>query len=118
MLDDAVHPVAGSVYVTVYTPDALAVMLCVVAPVFHRLFAGCELVNITDSPGQKVVGPFGVINTLGGVKTLTTNGADVAEHPVTLSVTVTVYEYVPLVKKNGLIDWLMRGGNGGTPVQR
>ncbi|MND99753.1 hypothetical protein D3C80_921450 [compost metagenome] len=53
-----VHPAA--VVVTVYEPAALTVIACDVAP-FDQVFPlAAEEVNVTDPPGQKVVGPPGV----------------------------------------------------------
>lgn len=77
----AEHPLP-SVTVTVYNPDVFAEIVCVVAPVDQMFPVAEEEVNVTEPPEQKVVGPLAVIvGVVGFAFTVTTVGADVAEHP-------------------------------------
>ncbi len=59
-------------------------------------------VNATEPPWQNVVGPEGVIFTIGNGLTVTVVSADEAEHPLT-SVIVTEYEPDVLT----VIDWVV-----------
>lgn len=80
------------VTVTVYDPEALTVIDCVVAPVDHVFPVAEEEVKVTEPPEQKVVGPPAVMVGVAGVAlTVTTVAAEVAEHPDPF-VTVTVYD--------------------------
>ena len=89
ILAELVHPL-GAVNVTVYTPDVKMVILCVVAPVFQMILVAYELVSVTESPLQNVVGPLGVIVGGGGIGTTwMMMVGEVLEHPVLVSVTVT-----------------------------
>ena len=86
-----VHPLL--VTATVYEPDEVTFMLCVVAPPgVHVLPVADDEVSVTLPPVQKVVGPPAVIVGVDGigftVTTLAIDGDDV--HP--LLVTFTVYE--------------------------
>lgn len=81
-----------SVYVTVYVPAVIAVIVCVVADVDHTSPDGCEAVKSTDPPAQKVVDPLGVIvGTEEFTLTVTMVAAEVAEQPLPF-VYVTVYD--------------------------
>jgi hypothetical protein len=83
----AEQPLA-SVTVTVYDPEALTVMDCVVAP-FDQLKDEPSLaVSITLPPWQKVVGPLAVMVAI-GFTTVTVTGVEVALQPLA-SVTVTL----------------------------
>jgi len=55
-----VHPFS-SVTDTEYDPAALALILCVVAPVFHTLPVVALDVSVTLPPAQKVVAPPALI---------------------------------------------------------
>jgi len=76
------------VTVTVKTPVVLTVMVWVVAPLLHSQLAPADAVRSTEPPAQKVVGPLGVIVATGNGLTVTLVGADVAEHPSDVTVTV------------------------------
>lgn len=70
------------VYVTVYEPAAETLIDCVVAPVDQTFPVPCDEVKVTDPPAQKVVGPPAEITgALGFEFTVTTTGAEDAEHP-------------------------------------
>jgi hypothetical protein len=86
----------ASVRVTVKVPLVLTVILCVVAPLLHRLPVAELDVSCTLPPWQKVVGPLGVIvGADGNGFTVTCTDADAAEVQLFASVRVTVK--VPLV---------------------
>jgi hypothetical protein len=86
----ALQPLA-LVTVTLYEPDAVALMDCVVAP-FDQRYEEPELaVSVTEPPVQNVVGPDGVIVADGSAFTVTVVAAEVALQPLAL-VTVTLYE--------------------------
>ena len=53
--------------VTEYTPEAVTVMDCVVAPVDQRLSVADEEVKVTEPPSQNVVGPLAVMVGVTGV---------------------------------------------------
>ena len=63
--------------VTVYEPEALTVMVCVVAPVDHVFPVAEDEVRFTDPPEQKVVGPLTVIVGVEVELTVTTVAAEV-----------------------------------------
>ena len=78
-----------TVLVTVYVPDVVTVMLCVVAPVDQTLPVADEEVSTTLPPAQKVVVPPAVIVGAVGIGfTVTVVPAEVAVHPLTVLVTV------------------------------
>jgi hypothetical protein len=80
------------VTVTVYEPEALTMIDCVVAPVDQEYVKPLGAESVTLPPAQKVVEPLGVIAGVGGFGfTVTTVAAEVALQPLP-SVTVTVYE--------------------------
>lgn len=80
------------VYVTVYDPEVVTVIVCEVAEVDQTLPDGCDEVKFTEPPAQKVVEPLAEMEGVDGFAfTVTTVAADVAEHPEPF-VTVTVYE--------------------------
>ena len=55
------------VYVTVKMPEAVTVILCVVAPLLHRFLVFALEVNVTLPPWQKGLAPFIVITGLAGI---------------------------------------------------
>lgn len=58
--------------VTVYDPEVVTVIDCVVAPFDHVFPVGAEEVNVTEPPEQKVKGPLAeMVGTIPGV-TVTT----------------------------------------------
>ena len=75
------HPLLS---VTVYVPDEVTVMLCVVAPVLHALLLLMLEVSITLPPWQKVVGPPAVTAGMLFGLTLTMIVFEVAVHPFEL----------------------------------
>jgi hypothetical protein len=76
--------------VTLYEPDALTAMDCVVAPVDHRYDALAGAVSVTEPPAQNVVGPLGVMAGVAGLAlTVTPVDALVVEQPFAF-VTVTL----------------------------
>ena len=80
--DVAEHPLP-SVYVTVYDPVVVTLILVEVDPVDHKLPIGSEDVSVTLPPSQNVVGPPAVIVGVEGKGfTVTFVGAEVAEHPL------------------------------------
>ena len=83
------HPLLS---VTVYDPDAVTVMLCVVAPLLHTLLLLMLEVSSTLSPWQNVVGPPAAIEGMLFGFTLTVTAFEVPVHPLT---SVTDAEYVP-----------------------
>jgi hypothetical protein len=87
--DVAEQPLAF-VTVTVYEPAVETTIDCVVSPFDHRLPAGDDDVRVIVLPAQNELGPL-MVGTGGTGLAVTTNGADVAEHPFAL-VTLTVYE--------------------------
>ncbi len=68
--------------VTLNVPELLTVIDCVVAPLLHAYELPAVAVNTTFAPSQKVVAPFGVIDTGGDVFTVTFTGGDVSTHPL------------------------------------
>ena len=86
---DVAEQPAALVTVTVYDPDALTVIDCVVAPLLHDHDAPADAVSVTEPPLQNVSGPPAVMVAAGNGLTVTTVAADVAEHVAAL-VTVTV----------------------------
>ena len=86
--DVAEHP-AALVTVTVYEPEVLTVIDCVVAPVLHNHDVPADAVKVTDPPVQNVVGPPAVIVATGNAFIVTTNAGDVNEQ-LLLLVIVTV----------------------------
>ena len=84
----------ASVTVTLYEPDALTAIDCVVAPVLQWYELALDAVSVTLPPAQNVVGPPAVIVGVGFGLTVTTVAAEVPLQPFA-SVTVTLYE--PLV---------------------
>jgi hypothetical protein len=77
------------VIVSVNVPAAYKVMLCVRAPLLQELLMALLEVNLTLSPEQKVVGPFGVIVGIGGLGlTVTIVPLEKAEHPPLVTVSV------------------------------
>ena len=80
------------VTVTVYEPEALTEIDCVVAPVDHVLPVAEEEVKVTEPPEQNVVGPpADMVGVAGFEFTVTTVVVEVAEQPEPF-VTVTLYE--------------------------
>jgi hypothetical protein len=73
---------------TVKEPAAETTIDCVVSPVDQRLPVAAEDVNVIVLPVQKELGPL-IVGVGGAGLSVTTNGADVAEHPLA-SVTLTV----------------------------
>jgi hypothetical protein len=87
--DDGAEVQLPFVTATVYEPEAVTVMDCVVAPVDQMLPVAAEEVRVTDPPEQNVVGPPAVIVGVAGVVfTVTTVPVDVAEQPALIVVTV------------------------------
>ena len=87
----ALQPLAF-VTVTLYEPDALALIDCDVAPLDHRYVKPAGAVSVTEPPSQNDVGPLGVIAGVAGAAfTVTVVGALVALQPLAF-VTVTLYE--------------------------
>ena len=77
----ALHPFAF-VTVTLYAPDALAVMDRVVAPLDHAYEKPSGAVSVTDPPSQNEVGPLAVMAGVSGSGfSVTTVGALVAVQP-------------------------------------
>lgn len=77
------------VTVTVYVPDEVTVMDCVVAPVDQAFPVVEEDVRTTEPPEQKVVGPpVVIVGVAGSAFTVTVVVAEVAEQPFPF-VTVT-----------------------------
>jgi hypothetical protein len=75
--------------VTVYEPEVVTVMDCVVAPVDQVFPVAEEDVKVTEFPEQNVVGPLAVIVGTGGSGfTVTTVAADMDEHDPLETVTV------------------------------
>ena len=81
---------------TVYVPEVVTVIDCVVAPVDQTFPLADEDVNTTDSPAQNVVEPPALIVGVAGIGlTVTVVPADVAEvQPAVVTATV----YVPEVE--------------------
>lgn len=80
--DVAEQPLAF-VYTKSIVSEVVTSMFCVVSPVDHAFPVPCEELNVTVSPSQMVVGPFGVIvGAFGSGFTVTVTEADVEEHPV------------------------------------
>jgi hypothetical protein len=76
---------------TVYDPEVVAVIACVVAPPGVQVFPVAALeVNVTLPPTQKLVGPLAVIvGVLGTGFTVTVTGTAVAElQPNAVAITV------------------------------
>jgi hypothetical protein len=69
-----------SVTVSMYAPVALAVMEPAVSPVDHEFPVADEDVNVTEPPGQKVVGPLGVILATVEEFTVTVSEAEAVPH--------------------------------------
>lgn len=74
--DVALQPLLP-VTVTLYEPETVALMLCVVVPLLHKYAEPVEAVNATLPPWQKVVAPPAVMVEVGKVFTTTITGADV-----------------------------------------
>ena len=80
------------VAVTVYVPEVVTVIACVVALLDHVFPELADEVKTTDPPAQKVVGPPAeIVGVLGIGLTVTVVAVDVAVQPDALE-TVTVYE--------------------------
>jgi hypothetical protein len=80
------------VTVTLYEPDALATIDCVVAPVDQRYEALAGAVSVTEPPSQNDVGPLALTTGVAGsALTVTAVAALVALQPFAF-VTVTLYE--------------------------
>jgi hypothetical protein len=77
------------VTVTVYEPATETMIDCVVAPVDQRFPVADDDVRVIVVPAQKALGPL-IVGVGGAGFNVTTKGADVAEPPSV--VTVTVYE--------------------------
>jgi hypothetical protein len=88
--DAALQPLAF-VTVTLYEPEAVALMACVAAPVDQRYELPVLAVSITLPPAQKVVGPPALIDGVGLASTVTAVAAEAALQPLAF-VTVTLYE--------------------------
>jgi len=87
----ALQPLAF-VIVTLYQPDAVTLIDCVVAPFDHSQEADAGAVSVTEPPSQNVVAPPAVITGVDGFAlAITVVGADVALQPFAF-VTVTLYE--------------------------
>jgi hypothetical protein len=89
--DDVAEQPFASVTVTLYEPDALTAIDCVVAPVLHKYDEAEDAVSVTEPPTQNVVGPPAVIDGVGSGLTTTAVAEDVALQPFA-SVTVKLYE--------------------------
>ena len=89
--DVALQPLAF-VTVTLYEPEAVTSIDCVVAPFDQRYPLDAGAVSVTEPPAQKVVGPPAVITGVDGFAlTVTVVDAEVALQPLAF-VTVTLYE--------------------------
>jgi hypothetical protein len=87
----AVQPPAF-VTVTLYEPDAVTLIDCVVSPLDQRYEAEDGAVNVTEPPAQNVVDPPAVITGVDGFAfTVTDVAAEAALQPLPF-VTVTLYE--------------------------
>jgi hypothetical protein len=106
--DVAVHPLA-SVTVSAYEPGVVATYVLLdapaiaAAPLFQAYvkFEFNGAMRVTDPPVQNVVAPTFAIETAGRALTVTTTGAEVAEHPFAF---VIVTEYEPVVV--AVIAWV------------
>jgi hypothetical protein len=87
----ALQPLAF-VIVTLYWPDVVTLIDCVVAPFDQRYEADAGAVSVTEPPAQNVVAPLVLITGVDGFAlTVTVLAADVALQPLAF-VTVTLYE--------------------------
>lgn len=74
-----------SVYVTLYVPAVLTVMVWFVEPLDQTLPVPCEEVRSTEDPAQKVAEPLAeTVGTAGFGFTVTTVNVEVEEHPLPL----------------------------------
>ncbi len=89
--DVALQPLAF-VTVTLYEPDVVTLIDCVVAPFDQRYESAADAVKVTDPPAQNVVAPPAVITGVAtAALTVTAVSAEVALQPDAF-VTVTLYE--------------------------
>jgi hypothetical protein len=89
--DAALQPLAF-VTVTLYVPEVVTLIDCVVAPFDQRYDAALDAVSVTEPPAQNVVGPPAVIVGVAGIAlTVTVVAAEVALQPLAF-VTVTLNE--------------------------
>jgi hypothetical protein len=77
--------------VTLNVPELLTVIDCVVAPLLQVYELPAVAVKTTFPPWQKVVAPFGVIDTAGDVLTVTATGGEVSTQLLGCDI-VTVYD--------------------------
>jgi hypothetical protein len=83
------HPLA-SVTVTIYEPEVVTRMDCVVDALLHKYEVAADAINVTEPPSQNVVGPPGVTVGLGFGYTVIVIGVELPKQPIA-SVTVTLY---------------------------
>jgi hypothetical protein len=88
--EDVAEQPFAFVTVTLYAPELLTVIDCVVAPFDQRYEEAEDEVSVTEPPAQNVVGPPAVMVGAGSAFTVTDVAEDVAEQPFA-SVTVTLY---------------------------
>ena len=78
-----------TVTVTVKFPPELTVIACAVLPVLHAYDEPGDADSVTELPGQKEVGPEGVMAAVALLLTVTATGAETAVQ-LCASVTVTL----------------------------
>jgi hypothetical protein len=86
--EGGLRQVVMSVTCTVKLPAVLTLIVCVVSPVDHNQLLPADEVRSTESPGQRSVGPEGVmVGAAGGVLTLVMAGVEGVLMQVVASVT-------------------------------
>ena len=92
--DSETQPLAF-VIVTLYDPDAVTLMLLLVAPFDHIQLVPSLVERLTLLPWQNVLGPLKLIEEFGAAVTETVVAVDNVEHPLAFEA-ATVYEPLAL----------------------
>jgi hypothetical protein len=91
--------------VTVYVPELLTEIACVVSPVFHKYELPLVAVNITEPPAQKVVAPPAEIVGIVQFVIVKEDELTVCEIPFSIAVAVNIFPdpgpstFKPLLEK-------------------